>query len=185
MRYIFPKWTAEGAGNCGELSPHSILQRRAYVSCRGCVGIPPSAWGHTHEIRVVPRIKGQALFVPDRREFFCRGRFVLYSFGRRAGGVFVLGPPCFRHSGSCLRLRPRNPEQNKCTRLLRFCPQAGCILYFRKNYRSLRGEAAMAQKFSSCSEQAWKISRQRARRSSLRPSQTFSANAAQSRQAAS
>ena len=89
MRYIFPKWTAEGAGNCGELSPHSILQRRAYVSCRGCVGIPPSAWGHTHEIRVVPRIKGQALFVPDRRAFFCRGRFVLHSFGRRAGGVFV------------------------------------------------------------------------------------------------
>ena len=69
--------------------------------------------------------------------------------------------------------------------LTEFCPQAGCILYFRKNYRSLRGEAAMAQKFSSCSEQAWKISRQRARRSSLRPSQTFSANAAQSRQAAS
>ena len=89
MRYIFPKWTAEGAGNCGELSPHSILQRRAYVSCRGCVGIPPSAWGQIHEIRVVPRIKGQALFVPDRRAFFCRGRFVLHSFGRRAGGVFA------------------------------------------------------------------------------------------------
>ena len=62
---------------------------RAYVSCRGCAGIPPSAWGHAHEIRVAPRIKGQVLFVPDRRGFFCRGRFVLYSFGRRAGGVFV------------------------------------------------------------------------------------------------
>ena len=31
-------------GRVGDL-PHSILQRRAYVSCRGCVGIPPSAWG--------------------------------------------------------------------------------------------------------------------------------------------
>ena len=68
MRYIFPKWTAEGAGNCGELSPHSILQRRAYVSCRGCVGIPPSAWGRSHEVRVAPRIKGQALFVLDRTD---------------------------------------------------------------------------------------------------------------------
>ena len=68
LRYIFPKWTAEGAGNCGELSPHSILQRRAYVSCRGCVGIPPSAWGRSHEVRVAPRIKGQALFVLDRTD---------------------------------------------------------------------------------------------------------------------
>ena len=55
--------------------PHSILQRRAYVSCRGCVGIPPSAWGRSHEVRVAPRIKGQALFVLDRkynsvRDFF-------------------------------------------------------------------------------------------------------------------
>lgn len=185
MRYIFPKWTAEGAGNCGELSPHSILQRRAYVSCRGCVGIPPSAWGHAHEVRVAPRIKGQIFSSLTEENSSVRGVFLFHSLGRRAGGVFVLGLPCFRHQGSCLRLRPRNPEQNKCTRLLRFCPQAGCILYFRKHYRSLRGEAAMAQKFSSCSEQAWKISRQRARRSSLRPSQTFSANAAQSRQAAS
>ena len=43
----------------------------AYVSCRGCVGIPPSAWGHAHEVRVAPRIKGHILFVLDRREFFC------------------------------------------------------------------------------------------------------------------
>ena len=61
---------------------------RAYVSCRGCVGIPPSAWGHTHEIRVVPRIKGQALFVPDRREFFCRGRFV-YTPSAEEPGEFL------------------------------------------------------------------------------------------------
>ena len=62
----------------------------------------------------------------------------------RSIAVFVLLWACLLYT-----------SQNKCTRLLRFCPQAGCILYFRKNYRSLRGEAAMAQKFSSCSEQAW------------------------------
>ena len=57
--------------------------------------------------------------------------------------------------------------------------------YAQNHYRSLRGKAAMAQKSSSYTEQAWKISRQRARRSGLRPSQVFSANAAQSRQASS
>ena len=55
--------------------PHSILQRRAYVSCRGCVGIPPSAWGRSHEVRVAPRIKGQALFVLDRRGSLLSGAF--------------------------------------------------------------------------------------------------------------
>ena len=86
MRYIFPKWTAEGAGNCGELSPHSILQRRAYVSCRGCVGIPPSAWGRSHEVRVAPRIKGQILFVLDRRRFLLSGAFFFYTPPAEAPG---------------------------------------------------------------------------------------------------
>ena len=60
------------------LLPHSILQRRAYVSCRGCVGIPPSAWGRTHEVKVAPRIKGQTLFVLDRRRFLLSGAFFFY-----------------------------------------------------------------------------------------------------------
>ncbi len=29
---------------------------RAYVSCRGYVGIPPSAQGHSREFKVAPRI---------------------------------------------------------------------------------------------------------------------------------
>lgn len=90
MRYIFPKWTAEGAGNCGELSPHSILQRRAYVSCRGCVGIPPSAWGRSHEVRVAPRIKGLALFVLDRRRFLLSGAFFFYTPPAEAPGFLYI-----------------------------------------------------------------------------------------------
>ena len=69
---------------------HSILQRRAYVSCRGCVGIPPSAWGRSHEVRVAPRIKGQALF----------------ALGRRAGGVF-----CLTQKGeAAMKIRPALDE---------------------------------------------------------------------------
>ena len=72
------------------LLPHSILQRRAYVSCRGCVGIPPSAWGRSHEVRVAPRIEGQALFV----------------LGRRAGGVF-----CLTQKGeAAMKIRPALDE---------------------------------------------------------------------------
>lgn len=105
MRYIFPKWTAEGAGNCGELSPHSILQRRAYVSCRGCVGISPSAWGHAHEVRVAPRIKGQILFVLDRREFFCRGRFS-FPLPRQKSR----GSSCFTGREKAMKIRPTLDE---------------------------------------------------------------------------
>ena len=66
--------------------PHSILQRRAYVSCPGCVGIPPSAWGRSHEVRVAPRIEGQALFVLDRR-------------GSLLSGAFFFSPPSAEEPG--------------------------------------------------------------------------------------
>ena len=107
MRYIFPKWTAEGAGNCGELSPHSILQRRAYVSCRGCVGIPPSAWGRSHEVRVAPRIEGQALFVLDRRGSLLSGAFFFSTpSAEEPGGVF-----CLTQKGeAAMKIRPALDE---------------------------------------------------------------------------
>ena len=70
--------------------PHSILQRRAYVSCRGCVGIPPSAWGRSHEVRVAPRIKGQALFVLDRRRFLLSGAFFFYTPPAEAPGFLYI-----------------------------------------------------------------------------------------------
>ena len=72
------------------LLPHSILQRRAYVSCRGCVGISPSAWGRSHEVRVAPRIKGQALFVLDRRRFLLSGAFFFYTPPAEAPGFLYI-----------------------------------------------------------------------------------------------
>ncbi len=87
--------------------PHSILQRRAYVSCRGCVGIPPSAWGCSHEVRVAPRIKGQALFVLDRRGSLLSGAFFFSTpSAEEPGGVF-----CLTQKGeAAMKIRPALDE---------------------------------------------------------------------------
>ena len=69
--------------------PHSILQRRVYVSCRGCVGIPPSAWGCSHEVRVAPRIKGHTLFVLDRRGSLLSGAFFFSTPSAEEPGEFL------------------------------------------------------------------------------------------------
>lgn len=56
----------------------STLQRKAYVSCRGYVGILLSVWRKL-QIKVAPRI--MPLFALDRI-FFCQGLFYLPKGGK-------------------------------------------------------------------------------------------------------